>query len=207
MKKSIHIVSLCILISALLLFATACTTNHNAPTPTPQTTVVPSPETILSPSPAQGDQMGATVTATLDEAKQTALTHAGVSSDEATFLEAKSDYEDGIQVYEIEFVAQGNRYEVEIDATTGAVRQYEVEPVDQLPAQMPQGIISADEAKSIALNDAGAQDAVFTQIELDRDDGRYYFEIDFVHNGQKYGYEIDAQSGTIVEREIHALKI
>lgn len=35
-------------------------------------------------------------------AKELALAHAGVSASKATFVEAKLDYEDGVQVYEIE---------------------------------------------------------------------------------------------------------
>lgn len=57
----------------------------------------------------------------LDEAKRTALAHAGMSEDQVVYKKAKLDYEDGAPVYELEFLAGSREYEYEIDAVTGAV--------------------------------------------------------------------------------------
>lgn len=61
-------------------------------------------------------------------AKDIALAHAGVSS--ASFQEAYLDYDDGIRVYDIEFIADGKSYDYEINAITGAVLQFDVESMD-----------------------------------------------------------------------------
>lgn len=69
------------------------------------------------------------------------------------------------------------------------------------------GYIGADKAKSIALNDAGvsAAAASFTKAKLDRDDGRYVYEIDFYTSEYEYDYEIDATTGKILDRDAEPL--
>lgn len=57
----------------------------------------------------------------LDEAKRAALADAGVSEGQVVYKKAKLDYEGGMPVYELEFLAGSREYEYEIDAATGAV--------------------------------------------------------------------------------------
>lgn len=62
-------------------------------------------------------------------------------------------------------------------------------------------VITADRAKEIALTHAGlsADAATFIGIELDEEDGRSVYELDFVANGMEYEYEIDAISGKVLQ--------
>ncbi|MBQ4650546.1 MAG: fibronectin type III domain-containing protein [Firmicutes bacterium] len=62
---------------------------------------------------------------TLAKAKSIALNYAGVSSSAANFIKAETDYNDGVKVYEIEFVAGDYEYEFEIGAASGKVRDYD----------------------------------------------------------------------------------
>ena len=55
----------------------------------------------------------------VEEAKQIALSHAGVGS--ARFTKAKIDYENGIKVYEIEFKVGNMEYEYDINVSNGAI--------------------------------------------------------------------------------------
>ena len=81
----------------------------------PPTAGITSP---VSPAGSLGGQGGIT----LEEAKRAALTDAGVEERQVAFYkEAKLDYDDGVAVYEIEFVTDTLEYEYEIDAATGAV--------------------------------------------------------------------------------------
>ena len=67
--------------------------------------------------------------------------------------------------------------------------------------------IGTDKAKSIALENAGVKtaNATFTAAKLDRDDGRYVYEIDFYTSDREYDYEIDASTGKILERDSELL--
>ena len=59
--------------------------------------------------------------------------------------------------------------------------------------------ITAERAKEIALADAGVQaaDAVFLRAQLDWDDGRAEYEVEFYSGNMEYDYDIDALTGAI----------
>lgn len=155
------------------------------------------------------------------DARAKALADAGLSESGVTFGKVELDYDDGRWEYEIEFYASAGKYEYDIDASSGAILQKESEAAQTGAA--PSGtsssgsassgtsssgsgassVIEESRAKDIALQDAGvsASAATFTQMELERDDGRWEYEIDFYANGIEYEYTIDAQSGTILKRD------
>lgn len=60
-----------------------------------------------------------------DAAKAAAFAHAGVREADAVKVRCELDWEDGVQVYEVEFDVGRTEYEYEIDAATGAVRKAE----------------------------------------------------------------------------------
>ena len=157
---------------------------------------------------------------TMDEAKAIAVKHAGVTADKAVFTEQKREYEDGRLVYEFDFHADGVEYDYEIDAVTGEVRKAEWEkktaggtaqtpkpnqntkPTAK-PTDKTSSYIGASKAKSIALNHAGVSSGAARGLscELDRENGRTVYEVDFKANGYEYDYEIDAVSGKILKHE------
>lgn len=59
--------------------------------------------------------------------------------------------------------------------------------------------VSQDEAVQIALDRVSGATAQDVRIELDRDDGRYKYEGEIIYNNIEYDFEIDANSGTILE--------
>lgn len=63
--------------------------------------------------------------------------------------------------------------------------------------------LSRDEAINIALNHAGLtrSQVVFDDVELDYDDGRKKWEIEFDHGNWEYEYDIDAANGSILDFE------
>ena len=71
--------------------------------------------------------------------------------------------------------------------------------------------ISADRAKQIALNDAGVKEAnaVFLRANLDWDDGRMKYEVEFYSGTTEYDYDIDAVTGAILssDRELENFQI
>ncbi len=66
----------------------------------------------------------------VDKAKSIAANHAGYSVSDVTFSKVKLDEEDGVAVYEIEFYKGNVEYEYEINATTGAILDYDSEVDD-----------------------------------------------------------------------------
>jgi uncharacterized membrane protein YkoI len=70
------------------------------------------------------------------------------------------------------------------------------------PSSSP-SVIGADAAKAAALAHAkvSAADAYKWECELDRDDGRTVYEIEFKAGRYEYSYEVDAYSGAILDFE------
>ena len=64
---------------------------------------------------------------TLNEAKQIALRHAGLKASQVRFTEAHAERDDGRKVYDIEFRRGAVKYEFEIDAVTGRIRDCDVD--------------------------------------------------------------------------------
>ena len=147
----------------------------------------------------------------MEAAKAAALTHAGVSAADATFLEAEYDWDYGRMVYEVEFRAGGREYEYEIDALTGEVVQYQSEG-GGAPAQSggqsggvnTGSFIGEAAAKAAALADAGVQerDTTYCNAWLDYDDGRpECYEVEFMAGSTRYEYKIALTSATVLEQE------
>ncbi len=62
-------------------------------------------------------------------------------------------------------------------------------------------LISVEQAKQIALQHARirAQGVYFSKIELDNDDNRPEYELEFFHNETEYDYEINARTGKVTD--------
>ena len=63
--------------------------------------------------------------------------------------------------------------------------------------------ISADKAKRIALGDAklAEKDVTFVKVELEFEDNRLVYDVEFYSGNVEYDYDIDAVSGTIVSAD------
>lgn len=64
------------------------------------------------------------------KALEIALNHAGTTESRVAEIEIKLKKEDDIMIYEIEFIYKGMEYEYEIDAVTGRIAEFEIEPED-----------------------------------------------------------------------------
>ncbi|MBQ3177501.1 MAG: PepSY domain-containing protein, partial [Clostridia bacterium] len=64
-------------------------------------------------------------------------------------------------------------------------------------------VIGEEAARKIVLEDAGrtAEEIFDYDCELDRDNGKLRYEIDFKADGYEYEYELDAEDGRILHRD------
>lgn len=139
-----------------------------------------------------------------DSARAAALRDAGLSASDVTFTKTKLEREDGVLVYEVEFVTADGEYEYEIDAASGSIRERSLEPrVTERPAQSA-SYIGVDQAKSAALRHAGlsASDVTFTKAKLEKENGVRIYEIEFRTASAEYEYEINASTGAILDCDV-----
>ncbi len=137
-----------------------------------------------------------------DKAQSFAFQSAGVDPAAAENVKTSFEYDQGKFVYDVEFTANGTKYEYEIESGTGTVVKSEQEALPGAPAP---ATVTLEEAKTIALNRAGltADQVTFTKAETDVDDGVTEYEIEFRTADRKYEYEIDG-SGKILKEESKA---
>ena len=166
-------------------------------------TVAPSavPSADTSTAPAQTAPNTNTSTGAVDETKaqEIALAHAGVSAADATITKSKLDYDDGRQVYEIEWYANGAKYDYEVAVATGEIINsgYEAKTVVGTGSS---ATVSEATAKQTALaRVSGATEADIYEWKLDYDDGRPEYEGKIIYDGSEYEFTIDATAGTITE--------
>ena len=167
---------------------------------------VTEPQTTTAP---QGVPTGTDTTTaatngiTEDDAKDIAVKDAGVDMAAVMFTKIKTDYEDGIQIYEVDFYTADTEYDYEIAVADGAIVKKSHET---MAGGTPNkgDYIGSDRAEEIALADASltAADVKFSKrTELDIDDGRAQYEVEFYAGNVEYDYKIDAVSGAIIEKE------
>ena len=134
---------------------------------------------------------------TLSEAKKIALDDAGCK-DKVSFTE-ETLVSGGIKTpyYQLVFADAKTQWTYRIDAVLGTVlekQQKEIVTTD---------FISLEEAKEIALKDAGLNEAiqkiVFTREELNRNSGKPCYILEFYTAKKQYSYKVDAKNGSIIE--------
>ncbi len=141
---------------------------------------------------------------TESQAKEIALNHAGLTSDEVTFVKTGFERDDGIQKYEIEFYSPNyEEYDYEINASTGEIISfdYDAEHFNRLNSNNSganQNVISVEEAKKIALSQVpGATEENIFEFEVDYDDGRLEYEGKIYYAETEYEFSIDGYSGAM----------
>ena len=133
----------------------------------------------------------------LKDAKKIALDDAGVNvkvvftTEELVAGGIKTPY------YRFVFADTKTQWTYRIDAVLGTVlekQQKEIVTTD---------FISLEEAKDIALKDAGLNEAtqkiVFTREELNRNSGKPCYILEFYTAKKQYSYKVDAKNGSIIE--------
>ena len=157
------------------------------------------PATAQTAAPATAQN--ATGTGTVDEAaaQKIALEHAGVKETDATITKSKLDYEDGRQVYDIEWYAGGAKYDYEIATDTGEIISSAYEE-KTMGADSKNVTVSEADAKKTALDRvSGATDKDLYEWKLDYDDGRPEYEGKIIYGGTEYEFTIDASTGSVME--------
>ena len=150
---------------------------------------------------AAAPAQNATGTGTVDEAaaQKIALEHAGVKAADATITKSKLDYEDGRQVYDIEWYAGGAKYDYEIAADTGEIISSAYEE-KTMGADSKNVTVSEADAKKTALDRvSGATDKNLYEWKLDYEDGHPEYEGKIIYGGTEYEFTIDAATGSVME--------
>ncbi len=165
---------------------------------------------------------------TREQALAIALEKAGLAEADVLRSEIEMDFEDdyraggasgagGAMVYEVELRTATHKHEYELLATDGTILEQEVkelggkgdkdDAVEETFAPTDEHI-DRNAALEIAYKDAGVTQSEVRrpEIELDREGGRYVYEIEFKTASKEYEYTVNATTGEILEREAEPLE-
>lgn len=168
----------------------------------------------------------------VEAARSAALKDAGET--EGDFTNATLEERDGTVYYDVEFTAGGAKYEYAVDALTGSIIEAKREGGDDRKessassaasssqassesstpkaessqassAAESAGLITEEEAASIAKEHAQVTDCTLLPVQLDQDDGRQVYDVEFyTADGKEYDYEIDAATGEVLSYDYDA---
>jgi len=144
-----------------------------------------------------------------EEALKVALEDAGLSKDQIHDLDIELDNDGGALHYDVDFEVNDKDYDYEIDAETGKIlnKQTPKKETAATSSSSSSGAspsskqISRTEARDIALKHAGLTTSQVRdlEVELDKEGGKTYYDVDFEADGYDYDYEVDAESGKILK--------
>ena len=145
--------------------------------------------------------------------------YAGTTALDSVTAEVDPELDESPAHYEVELHTAWGEFEYLVDAYAGKVLSGQkdlliafaqnaapqpAQPSEQKPAPSEATKdIGYAKAKSIALDHAGVREtqAYDMDIELDDEDGRLIYEVEFKSGNMEYDYEIDAATGAILKHE------
>ena len=167
-----------------------------------------------------------------DTALNIAINDTGLNKNEITNTKSEFEHDKMGYIFDVEFYSNGTEYEYYVDAKTGGIiksgneksespsgsqtgsteqtSSTDTTSASQTTAPSSQAsdkYIGLEKAKQIALDDAqvSVKDAVFRKAKIDYENGKAIYEIEFIKGSTEYEYEIDAESGTIIDSEKETL--
>ena len=141
----------------------------------------------------------------MDTAKSIAINDAGVSGEAFSYSAAKLDWEDGRQVYDVDFFVNGIEYEYEILASDGSILKKKQDAEwgknSGNPGGSVAGQLTMDQARQKVAERIAGVDPANVYIKEDYDDGRLKYEGEVYYNQRKYEFELDAATGAFTDWE------
>ena len=141
-----------------------------------------------------------------EQVKEIVIKDTQLSEDDISFKEIDLDLEEETKKYDVEFYYNRVEYNYEIEAKTGKIiysnYNNNQNTDNNSTSIVTDNYISAEEAKSIALADAGLNnnEVTFVDIDLDLRNNQAIYEIDFETNTLEYDYKIDGFSKNIINK-------
>lgn len=146
---------------------------------------------------------------TRESAKAAALEHAGVGEDDISYIRVETDYEDGRQVYDVEFFTKDYKeYDYEISAADGSVVSCDYDAETSFRRNRSEegetASVTEEQAKAAALEAAGVSESQveYFRMHRDRDDGRIVYEGEFYSGGMEYEFEVDGITGQVTDWDV-----
>lgn len=139
---------------------------------------------------------------TEEEAKAIALSDAGVTEADLTNIRITQDVDDGVSVYDVEFYVGNKEYDYEIQTADGTIRSQDTDIEQDFrndTSNDTSSLISKEEASKIVLAKVEGATEQNLRIALDTENGQQIYEGEIRFQGMEYEFELNANTGDILE--------
>ena len=134
-----------------------------------------------------------------EEALAIALENAGVLEGDAYNVKNETDSDNGIPLYDIEFETDYGDYDFEVAIADGRIVGADYEVDEEWLDALGGSPVAAEEAASIVAGKIPGASAADVDIWEESGDGRGRYEGELFLDGMKYEFEIDPQTGRIID--------
>ena len=128
----------------------------------------------------------------------------------------EADKEKGVKVYEITFKTATRKYEMTVNRTNGTIVERDWELLNVKPnipkttsssstkiGEAKANSIAVSQVKSkLGLSDSEAKNIKVVKTELEKDDGRYEYQVELRYGKYECDIDVDAYSGKVLECDI-----
>lgn len=138
-----------------------------------------------------------------NDALNKAYKYLGKKEVDFSYMKIERDLSDNS--YEIKLNDSEYNYEIEIDAKTGDIIDFDKTPIVNVNnPSTNNNYISVEEAKEKVLEHAKLKEneVIFSKVELEMDNNIMVYEIEFLYNYKEYEYEIDATTGNVIKFKV-----
>lgn len=111
-------------------------------------------------------------------------------------LKISLDFDNGIMVYDVELVTEQYEYEVEVNALNGRIVSSEKDELDFIVSVV--NLLSGYEIRNIIARYGIPAEKIPMNMELQKHDGYFIYEVEFVYQGIEYEFEILATRGEVI---------
>ena len=131
------------------------------------------------------------------------ITEKALAKVDGTVTEVELERKLSGSVYEVEIKKDGYEYDLDLDAVTGEVLK-EDKSTDDDEAGLDDNTTKSDSSDVAITHEAAIEIALkeaagtVTEIELERDNGRTYYEIEIEEGTKEVDIEVDAKSGAVL---------
>lgn len=141
------------------------------------------------------------------EIKNIVFSDANVSEEKVSNLEIEYDYEDGLMIYDVEFLSNNIEYDYEVNALTGEIIDKEYLNENNHNDKNDSSYISKDKVKEIVFKKANVSNYYDYEVEFKFKGGISIYEVDFETENMEYEFELNAKTGNIIKYEVKNKKV
>ncbi len=145
-----------------------------------------------------------------EDAKALAISYAQINAASITSYEVEFDANNGLMTYEVELYTAEGKYEVDLNAVDGTLLKNDFdinETNDDLDDNddviLNTVVLNKNTALQNAIADAGidANAVTYSFVKLDENNDRFVYDVEFKTATGEWDYEIDAETGTIIDKD------